>query len=277
MHSIKKIKSKRNKEVEDLFVAFFCFQKQISKKAVKESGMEFTIKAAGDRALAVEFENMISEETNRKVYHLQDWIIQQNIKGIEETVPTFRSLLILYSPEKIRFNSLVRKLEKYRPKEGGEDISQKKVMLIPCCYEGSFAPDLEDMSRELEISRDEIIAIHSSTDYRIYMMGFLPGFVYLGGLDKRICIPRLKIPRLWIPAGAVGIGGDQTGIYPMESPGGWRIIGSTPLDLYDPKRKEPVLCRCGEYIRFVPIERDEYTEIKKEVSQGNYRACCMEG
>ncbi len=239
--------------------------------------MEFKVKAAGDRAIVAEFENCISEETNRKVYSLQEWIKSQEIKGIEEMLPAYRSLLITYRPEKMCYKSLKKKLEKYRQAEKTEGEGKKRIMLIPCCYGKEYGPDLEDMSRELGVSREEIIRIHGSVDYRIYMMGFLPGFVYLGGLDKRICIPRLKSPRLKIPAGAVGIGGDQTGIYPMESPGGWRIIGSTPLDLYDPQKEDPVLCRSGEYIRFIPVSEDEYMQIKNEVRAGSYRVIYREG
>ena len=120
------------------------------------------------------------------------------------------------------------------------------------------------------LDRDEIIAIHSSVDYRIYMMGFLPGFVYLGGLDKRIEMPRLKTPRVKILPGAVGIGGSQTGVYPVASPGGWRLLGGTPVEFYDPGRKEPVLCKAGEYIRFVPITINDYYDIRRMVSKGEY-------
>ena len=113
------------------------------------------------------------------------------------------------------------------------------------------------------LSRQEIIELHSGTDYKIYMLGFLPGFVYLGGLDKRLEVPRLDTPRVKIGKGAVGIGGDQTGIYPMDSPGGWRLIGGTPVDLYDPHREDPVLFKAGEYIRFVPISIMDYYDIRQ--------------
>ena len=119
-------------------------------------------------------------------------------------------------------------------------------------------PDMDDMTTLTGLSREEIIAIHSGTDYKIYRMGFLPGFVYLGGLDPRICAPRLSTPRTRIEPGSVGIGGSQTGVYPVASPGGWRILGYTPLKFYDPLKDEPILCRAGQYIRFVPISREEY-------------------
>ena len=122
------------------------------------------------------------------------------------------------------------------------------------------------------LSSKEIIQIHSGTDYLVYMLGFLPGFVYLGGLDERIHAPRLTTPRVKIPAGAVGIGGSQTGVYPLDSPGGWRLIGRTPLRMYDPDREEPFLCNAGDYIRFCPIEETDYREIEAQVKTGTYQA-----
>ena len=127
------------------------------------------------------------------------------------------------------------------------------------------------MEKLTGLDRDEIIAIHSATDYKIYMLGFLPGFVYLGGLDKRIEVPRLKTPRVKIRKGAVGIGGNQTGIYPMDSPGGWRLMGATPIDLYDENRETPILLAAGEYIRFVPISILDYYDIRQEILKGTYR------
>ena len=120
------------------------------------------------------------------------------------------------------------------------------------------------------LSAQEIVRIHSAVDYRIYMLGFLPGFPYLGGLDKRIEASRLPSPRKAIPAGSVGIGGNQTGVYPMESPGGWRLIGRTPLPFYDPAAARPVLCQAGEFIRFVPISAEEFADIQRRVAEGGY-------
>ena len=121
------------------------------------------------------------------------------------------------------------------------------------------------------LTPEEVIDIHSAKDYLIYMLGFLPGFSYLGGLDERIHTPRLANPRIRIPAGSVGIGGSQTGIYPLDSPGGWQLLGMTPVKTYDPEREVPILFEAGDYIRFVPVSEEEYQEIKKQVDEGTYQ------
>ena len=212
---------------------------------------------AGDSALVAEFGSEVDEAVNQRVHDMAAWLSANPVAGVTEVLPTFRSLMVFYDPLRISYGALVRKLRKYRPAGQGDGAGEKVVLRIPCCYDG---PDLESMSVLTGLSREEIIAIHSGVDYKIYMMGFLPGFVYLGGLDKRICVPRLETPRTRIEPGSVGIGGSQTGVYPVASPGGWRILGRTYLKFYDPGRAEPILCKAGQYIRFVPISPEEYAE-----------------
>ncbi len=225
---------------------------------------------AGDEALVIEFGKTIDEEINNSVISMAASIRNRKIKGVREILPTYRSLMVFYNPKKISYVRLVSTVKSLGYKDKDEAES-KRTLIVPCCYDDSFGPDLSDMSTELGLSREEIVKIHSAEKYKIYMMGFLPGFVYLGGLDKRINIPRLKTPRTKIPARSVGIGGAQTGVYPVDSPGGWRLIGSTPLDFYDIKREHPILCEAGEYIRFKPIFRDEYDDIRREIELGNYK------
>lgn len=226
---------------------------------------------AGDRGLVVEFGNEISEITNNQVHAFARQVTAKKIKGIMEVVPTFRSLMIYYDPDFISYNKLVRILSTIQISEKDAGSGKKKVLQIPCCYEIPFGEDLADMEQILGLSRQEIIQIHSSIDYKIYMLGFLPGFVYLGGLDPRIETPRLKTPRVKIDAGSVGIGGNQTGVYPVASPGGWRLIGNTPVKFYDPKSEEPFVCQAGEYIHFVPITYEEYRHIEQMVATGKYQ------
>ena len=219
----------------------------------------------GDSALLVEFENEISESCNRKVSSLNKKLKQNKIKGIIETIPAFRSLLVFYDPMKISYGYAERHLKKLLRESEDSCGLEKRVIHIPVCYESEFGVDMEQLCEHTGLCREEIIQIHSDRDYLIYMLGFLPGFPYLGGLDKRLEMCRLENPRTSIPAGAVGIGGKQTGIYPLSSPGGWRIIGQTPVKLYDSNRKNHILYQAGDYIRFEPISAERYYQMKEQV------------
>lgn len=212
---------------------------------------------AGDCALVVQFGNEIQQELNEKVQLLNEILTAEHMAGIVETVPTFRSLMVVYDPSVITFEQLKEKLERI-PLASASVGAQGKVVEIPVCYGGAYGEDLKDVAIHAGLTEEEVIRIHSSGTYHIYMLGFLPGFPYLGGLDERIHTPRLDSPRTKIPAGSVGIGGSQTGIYPLDSPGGWRLIGRTPVRLYDPEREDPFLYRAGDSIRFVPITGEEY-------------------
>ena len=194
-----------------------------------------------------------------------------------DIIPAFCSLLINYDPRVISYDEMKTRMEKILSVEIAAGARKKKVYEIPVCYGGEFGPDLSTIAEHAGLSEQEVINIHSSTDYLIYMLGFLPGFTYLGGLDERIHTPRLANPRIRIPAGSVGIGGSQTGIYPMDSPGGWQLMGMTPVKTYDPDREVPILVEAGDYIRFIPVDRAEYDRIKEEVEQGTYTVRVVEG
>ena len=225
---------------------------------------------AGDHAMVVEFGSIIAENINQKVHALAGWIEEKQIEGVVELLPTVRSLMIYYDCHVVSFEQLKRKVSEFDDTKVSAGAEKKKITKVPCCYGARFGSDLHDMEKILGTDKDEIIRIHSSVCYKIYMLGFLPGFVYLGGLDKRIEVPRLSSPRVKINPGSVGIGGNQTGVYPVASPGGWKLIGGTPLDFYDPDREKPILCNAGEYIRFVPIHIDEYYDIRHLVLKGQY-------
>lgn len=230
---------------------------------------------AGDQALVVEFGKNIDEETNDKVHALSDYLKEHHIKGIRETLPTYRSLMVFYDSSEVDFFKLSKVIWHYKPFKNKNDKKIRRKLLVPCCYGGNYGPDLKEMSNILGMGQEEIIRIHEKADYKIYMLGFLPGFVYLGGLDEKISVPRLDTPRISIPARSVGIGGNQTGVYPISSPGGWRLIGSTPLDFYNPKNEPPILCSAGEYIGFVSINETEYDAIRNDIASGAFRPECF--
>lgn len=231
----------------------------------------FRMCPVGDQALLCEFGNAIDEETNAQVMCLAEQINKKTISGIVEVLPTYRSLLVFYDAERITYRQLTRKISHLYTEKTTDRTEKKKIRMVPCLYGGAYGPDLEQMSEALDLTPEQVIDIHQSVDYKVYMLGFLPGFVYLGGLDERIHMPRLDVPRTRIPERSVGIGGNQTGVYPMESPGGWRLIGSTPLDFYNPFHTPPVLCHAGEYIRFVSISEKEYQSIRNDVEKGTYK------
>ncbi|MBQ8026222.1 MAG: 5-oxoprolinase subunit PxpB [Oscillospiraceae bacterium] len=234
------------------------------------------ILVAGDSSVLIEFGKEISPETNRRIAATVQLIHAQQIEGVVDMIPTYCALLINYDPRVILFDPLVRRLEKLLEIEVSAGETKKRVYEIPVCYGGKYGPDLDVIARHAGLTEQEVIRIHSSRDYLIYMLGFLPGFTYLGGLDERIHTPRLQTPRVRIEAGSVGIGGSQTGIYPLDSPGGWNLMGMTPVKTYDPEREVPILVKAGEYIRFVPVSEEEYLQIRDEVDSGVYQVTVHE-
>ena len=231
----------------------------------------------GDSGLLIQFEQVISPAINQRIAAIVKPIRAQQISGIIDMIPTYCSLLINYNPQAISYKELHHRIESIVKMDTKTESITKKVYEIPTCYGGKYGPDLKNIAEHAGLSEEEVIRIHSSSDYLIYMLGFLPGFTYLGGLDERIHTPRLANPRVLIPAGSVGIGGSQTGIYPVDSPGGWQLMGMTPVKTYDPNRAEPILVQAGDYIRFVPVSEEEYLAIEKQVADGTYTVTIHEG
>jgi inhibitor of KinA len=226
---------------------------------------------AGDQALVVEMGNAISSEINRRVRDLTVAIEKANIAGIFDLMPTYRSLLIYYNPLVMSASQLQERLESLEQGLGDEVLEKPQIVHIPTLYGGEYGPDIEFVAEHNGLSVEEVIEIHSSTDYLVYMMGFSPGFPYLGGLSSKLATPRLQTPRTQIPAGSVGIAESQTGVYPVESPGGWQLIGRTSVRMFDPNREPPALLNAGSYVRFVPVSGDEYNVIQHQVETGEYQ------
>lgn len=217
---------------------------------------------AGDSAIAVEFGREIDLNINNQVAAMRTVIEaaidEGKLKGIVELVPTYGSLLVAYNQLAVGYAGLIEQLKILAKGLEGVEIPDREVVEIPVVYGGEYGPDLGIVAQLNSLSEDEVIKRHSEAEYPIYMLGFVAGFPYLGGMDKSIAAPRKQTPRLKIPAGSVGIAGQQTGIYSVESPGGWQIIGRTPLKLYDADREKPILLRAGQSIRFKPITEAEY-------------------
>lgn len=218
---------------------------------------------AGDSSLVIELGNEISPIINFKLKKITEFLDNANIKGIKDLLPTYRSIIVYYNPLVVSFEDIKKNVELNCnfEHENTENI-EKEIVEIPVVYGGEYGPDLENIATHNNLTTEEVIKIHTSGEYLVYMLGFTPGFPYLGGMDKKIATPRLKEPRTKIPAGAVGIAGEQTGVYPIESPGGWQLLGRSPLDFFNPNSEKPFLLKAGQYIKFVAITEEEYLKLK---------------
>ncbi len=182
------------------------------------------------------------------------------IKGIIETVPTYRSLLIIYNPLTLPLDQLKKRLQKIEEGLQETPFPKPKLRRIPAVYGGPYGPDLNFVAEYHRISPEEVVRLHTSKPYFIYMIGFMPGYPYMGELPEALIMPRLKTPRLSVPKGSVAIAQKQTGIYSMESPGGWQVIGRTPVELFDPEKTPPALLQMGDLVQFYPITEKEFKE-----------------
>ncbi len=218
------------------------------------------ILCCGDTGISVEFGNSIDPETNTMVRGLFTALKSKPRPGILDLNPTYRSLFIQYDPWACSFERLVQLVEACLESGAVAAAQRPAVKEVPVCYEEQFGLDLEDVARFHHLSVEEVIRLHRAPVYLVYMIGFTPGFAYLGGLDERLHTPRRADPRKKVAAGSVGIADRQTGIYSIESPGGWQIIGRTPLKLFDPLREPPFLLEAGDFIRFRPISGDEFAK-----------------
>lgn len=214
---------------------------------------------SGDALVLVEFDARIAPEINRRAVALAEAIGAARVPGVRDVVPAYSSVGVHVDP--LRFDGAaldaVVSHEWDRATAPGE--APATVVEIPVCYGGAFGPDLEEVAAFSARSVEEVIATHAAGTYRVYMLGFLPGFAYLGGVDPAIAMPRRESPRTAVPAGSVGIAGTQTGVYPTECPGGWRLIGRTPMAMFDARRARPALLQPGDLVRFAPMPHERWT------------------
>jgi inhibitor of KinA len=223
----------------------------------------YSIFPLGDSALTIDFGNIIGEDINKKVLRLFHHLKTIDDPSIVDLVPAYSSLTVYYdvlsfhSPGKTSFESMADILEELLTKTSHTAIEQPNYLEIPVCYSQKFALDISYLAKQNELSVEDVIQIHTSRTYRVYMLGFLPGFTYMGEVDDRIAIARKAVP-IKLFSGAVGIAGKQTGIYPLESPGGWQIIGRTPVQIFRKDEKQPVLFQPGDQVKFYSITENEF-------------------
>ena len=217
----------------------------------------------GDSAILIQFGNGINDAVNDKVIALFHRL-KSFSPLIRDVIPAYSSLAVYYhlpalhTSPKTAYGRMQEILVPLLHSESWDERDDGKQVRIPVCYAGKFAPDIEELAADKNLSVEEIIHLHTAKEYRVYMIGFLPGFPYMGKVDNRIAASRKSSPRRVIPAGSVGIAGEQTGIYPLSSPGGWNIIGRTPLPLFNAENSDPVLLEPGDRVSFYSITEDEF-------------------
>lgn len=234
----------------------------------------FSIFPLGDSAITIDLGNCIDEQLNRRALAVHSWLQSHRFAGLLDIIVAYSSVTIYYDPAVARCGELknergiyygleqllVEAWEATDAEEAAGDNAQGHFFKLPVCYEDEYAPDLEWVARKKGLSKEEVIDLHSSVVYRIYMVGFLPGFPYMGSIDNRLEVPRKQQP-VPVRAGGVGIAGIQTGIYSLNSPGGWQIIGHTPLSLFNLQEDPPIRLQAGDQVQFYPVSKAEYSTI----------------
>ncbi|URN95117.1 MAG: 5-oxoprolinase subunit PxpB [Candidatus Pristimantibacillus lignocellulolyticus] len=236
--------------------------------------MEYSLLPLGEKAVIIRLGHEINEQTHYIVMNLLKYLESEPLDAVIEYVPAYCSITVHYNPLIMKATSrniesasramqrqLEQCIERFEKRESEVDYSEHRVIEIPVCYGGAYGPDLFDVARFNDMTTEDVVHIHCGKSYLVHMLGFAPGFPYLGGMDKRIATPRKAIPRTRIIAGSVGIAGEQTGIYPVSTPGGWRIIGRTPLRMFNPLDNVPTLVQAGDWIKFIPITEEQFLEI----------------
>lgn len=234
--------------------------------------MTARIVPAGERAVQIVLGDHVDPLVNARVHALAEGLRHKPLRGVTEIACAFCSVYVAFDPAALPYPWLRMQLwRRLRSLPNTSHMARRiRVLSVPVCYGGAFGPDIQTVVVHTGMGEAEVIRRHTLPLYTIYMLGFLPGFAYLGGLDEALHTPRLATPRTEIPAGAVGIGGGQTGIYPVASPGGWQLIGSTPLRPYDPTRTPPVMYEAGDGIRFYAVDEDAFHALGAQVAAGNW-------
>ncbi|MFD0960208.1 5-oxoprolinase subunit PxpB [Paenibacillus chungangensis] len=256
---------------------------QQSQRKEKNAGaLSYELLPLGECGVIIGLGNELNEATHRKVMTVLHIVERGGIPGVRGVVPAFASVTIHYDPIQVRssrsesekghatiYETICVRLNSLLVGTGGglvasfEKEDEPTVVTIPVCYGGEYGPDLVEVAKHNGLTPEDVIAIHSQPSYLVYMIGFAPGFPYMGGMSESIAAPRRQTPRTSIPAGSVGIAGKQTGVYPLATPGGWQLIGRTPLSLFLSEREKPALLKAGDHVRFLPIAAEEYESLRR--------------
>ncbi|MCB0666689.1 MAG: 5-oxoprolinase subunit PxpB [Saprospiraceae bacterium] len=238
---------------------------------------ELNIYPLGDRALVINFDQKINRKINNEVLKLTHYLKSKNIEGILYFIPAYCSLTIAFDGDKWNIPDLSERILRFWEKLDDQhiEITPGRSWQIPICYDGKYGLDLDKISREKKVDKSQIVDWHTSKIYSVYMLGFLPGFVYLGDLPEPLHCSRRTRPRTRVPARSVAIAGAQTGIYPLEAPGGWQVIGKTPIPIFFPTADPPFLFKCGDQVRFYPVTEKEYLELQA-MDYHELKAKCLE-
>jgi KipI family sensor histidine kinase inhibitor len=234
--------------------------------------MQHRILNSGDTAFTIEFGNAINPAVQAAVDALDHAIARAHadgeIPGLIETVPTFRSLTVIYDPLLTHRAALLASITPLAQSANPASNAPPRVWRLPACYTGDAGPDLDDTARALDLTTTELVALHAQTDYVVYMLGFLPGFPFMGDLPDTLRLPRRTEPRVRVPAGSIAIAAGLTAIYPWESPGGWHLLGRCPVPLFNPARSRPALLQAGDHVRFEPVSTTECERIERASASG---------
>jgi inhibitor of KinA len=217
------------------------------------------LKPAGDAAWLIELDDRLDAAVNEHAIAIGRAVRACGVPGLRDVVIGYRSVAVYLDPAAVDDSTEARVREAAEAASAVAPEAARAAIRVPVCYGGDFGPDLAEVARFAGCSEDEVVALHTGRVYRVYMVGFVPGFPYMGTVDSRIAMPRRETPRVKVPPGSVGIAGAQTGIYPAATPGGWRLIGRTPLRPFDAGRTPPCLFTAGAQVEFVGINRDEFT------------------
>lgn len=227
-------------------------------------------KPLGSIALLIEWPQQIELSILKNITLFRSEIQTQLSEIVLDTVPAYCSLTVFFDTGKTKYSSVVKKVKEIHKKMEDKNTAFSNIWKIPVCYDEEFGIDLEEVSKAKGLSKEKVIKIHGEPIYDVYFVGFLPGFLYLGGLNEKLHYKRKSKPQAVIPMGAVGIAGGQTGIYPRESPGGWNIIGNSPLRFFDADTNPPCFAKPGDKVQFISINKETYNIIKNQVEIGTY-------